>query len=102
MIDQVKPPRKVRLGKWQVKALEMILTHQACCSHSLLAIIIGAAKKWDRRYKRSLRHAIEAHNSHRAVNSPIPQNIQIIEAAAGSDTSKNEKCGFILRESAII
>lgn len=100
MID--KKPRKIKLGKWQVKSLEMIMKHQACCTHSLLAIIIGRAKRWDRKYKRSLKNAIDAHNSRRAINSPIPPNFLILEKSASSLLQDDEYCGFTLKNISII
>ena len=62
----------------------MIYTHQACCSHSLLATIIGAAKNWNSRYKRSLRNAIDFNNNGIAINSPISSQYLITEVEAGS------------------
>lgn len=93
--------RKVKLGKWQIKCLEMIVKHQACCSHSLIAMIIGSAKKWNMKYRRSLDNAINAHNSGRATNSPLPSYIKIKEIAAGNKLSFGVHAGFLIEDLSI-
>ncbi len=79
--------RKRKLGHWQIKALEDIVFKRACCHLRILDKVIGTARaKWDRKYRKSLLHAIQAHNEGAALNSPIDPNFVIVL----------EPCGFAL------
>ncbi len=104
MLSLINPPklRKIKLGKWQIKCLEMIVKHQACCSHSVMSMVIGTAKsKWNNKYQRSLSNAIAAHNNGRATNSPLPNTIKIKEVLPGDKMSPGDRAGFIVEDLSI-
>jgi hypothetical protein len=72
--------KKYRLGCWQVAALESIRDKKICCDLKIIAKLRGLASKWDRKYKKSLNRAINAHNKGLASNSPIdPKYIIVID-----------------------
>jgi hypothetical protein len=75
--------RRRRLGKWQVQSLLAIAGRHVCCHLRLIDKIKGAAKSWDRKYKKSLARAIESHNMGLAVNSPLDPNLVIILEDSG-------------------
>lgn len=100
-MSQSSKPRRVKLGKWQIKCLEMIVKHQACCSASVLSMVIGTAKRWDRKYQRSLSNAIRFHNSGQATNSPLLSTIKIKEILPGDKLSFGERAGFTIEDLSI-
>jgi hypothetical protein len=80
--------KKYRLGCWQVAALESIRDKKVCCDLKILDKIRGTATNWNRKYKKNLNRAINAHNKGLASNSPIdPKYLIIID-----------ECGFHLME----
>jgi hypothetical protein len=74
-----QPSRKHKLGKWQLAMLGEIAANKICCHRSAIALLRGEAAKWDRRYTRSLRNAINAHNNGLATNSPVDPRMKIVE-----------------------
>jgi len=85
--------RRRRLGRWQVKMLDMIQKHQVCCSLAAVDTVGGRAKDWSRRYASRLKSAIAAHNKGIAINSPISSDYMILEY---SGRVGKERCGFKL------
>ncbi len=78
--------RKRKLGPWQLRALNDIAAKRVCCHLRIVDKVKGTASKWDRKYRKSLLRAIQAHNEGAALNSPVDPNYVIVL----------EPCGYIL------
>lgn len=96
-----KKLKKIKLGKWQIKCLEMIVKHQACCSHSVISMVIGTTKRWSSKYQRSINNAIVWHNSGQATNSPLPRTIKIKEIQPGDKLPPGEHAGYTVEDLSI-
>lgn len=72
-------PRKRKLGPWQISMMTKIAANEVCCHRSVIDILRGSAKTWDRKYKKSLAAGISAHNLGLATNSPVDPYLKIEE-----------------------